>query len=165
MAIPNLIHTETISEFYEQDHKRLDELFKNYQLWKKEDYPRAREYFLSFKFGLQRHIIWEEELLFPFFEKKTGIAEHGPTEVMRHEHRVIGEALEAIHKRVQVSDPDTDELEQKLLNVLGLHNDKEEDVLYPAIDAYTKDPVELKKIFDEMLSIPKERYETCCNHS
>ena len=165
MTVIDFVETKAISKFYEEDHNRLDELFRNYQESKKEDYQKAREYFVSFKFGLQRHIIWEEEVLFPFFEKQAKLMGHGPTEVMRQEHRVIGEALEDIHKKVQASDPNTDELDQRLLDVLGMHNYKEENILYPAIDAYAKDPLVIKKLFDEMRTIPEERYMSCCKHS
>lgn len=70
--------TETVSQFYEKDHDRLDNLFWDFQKWKNENYPRARENFVSFKFGLQRHIVWEEEVLFPFFERNTGMNQRGP---------------------------------------------------------------------------------------
>ena len=64
---------------YEQDHDRLDELFKTFQQLKRSDFPKAKEAFKEFKFGLQRHIVWEEDLLFPLWEKKTGMSEGGPT--------------------------------------------------------------------------------------
>jgi regulator of cell morphogenesis and NO signaling len=42
--------------------------------------------FEEFKAGLEQHIVWEEEILFPSFEQKFGLP-GGPTEVMRWEHR------------------------------------------------------------------------------
>ena len=36
-----------------------------------------KEAFKEFKLGLQRHIVWEEELLFPIWEEKTGMVEDG----------------------------------------------------------------------------------------
>ena len=74
---------KTIREFYEQDHDRLDELFKTFQQLKRSDFAKAKEAFKEFKFGLQRHIVWEEDLLFPLWEEKTGMSEGGPTFVMR----------------------------------------------------------------------------------
>ena len=74
---------KTISEFYEQDHDRLDELFKTFQKLKRSDFAKAKEAFKEFKFGLQRHIVWEEGVLFPLWEEKTGMSEGGPTFVMR----------------------------------------------------------------------------------
>ena len=88
---------KTITAFFEQDHDRLDELFKTFQQLKRSDFAKAKEAFKEFKVGLQRHIVWEEDLLFPLWEKKTGRSEEGPTVVMRAEHRQIGQQLEAIH--------------------------------------------------------------------
>ena len=63
----------TITDYYAKDHDRLDGLFKSYQQFKRSDFPKAKEAFVGFKFGLQRHIIWEEDILFPLFEKKMGL--------------------------------------------------------------------------------------------
>lgn len=43
----------SISQHYEADHDRLDDLFKNFQAFKQKDFPRAKEFFVGFKFGLQ----------------------------------------------------------------------------------------------------------------
>ena len=153
----------TITKYFEADHDRLDSLLKEFQITKNLDYKKAKEYFKEFRFGLQRHIIWEEDILFPLFEKKTGMTA-GPTHVMKSEHEQIGEYLESIHKKVQKEDPNSNEDEQKLLFILSNHNIKEEDVLYPAIDKLISDD-ERKKVFEAMKNIPEERYKTCCNHS
>jgi hemerythrin superfamily protein len=151
----------TISTFYELDHDRLDELFKAFQQFKRSDFSKAKEAFREFKFGLQRHIVWEEDLLFPLWEEKTGMSDGGPTFVMRNEHRQIGRLLEAIHDKVADQNPDCDQEEQALLNLLGSHNMKEERVLYPAIDQVTNEE-ERETVFRNMKSIPEERYRVCC---
>src|SRR5262245_6760018 len=150
-----------ISEFFEQDHDRLDELFKTFQKFKRSDFPKAKEAFKEFKFGLQRHIVWEEDLLFPIWEEKTGMSESGPTPVMRNEHRQIGRQLEAIHQKVANQNPDSDQEEQALLDLLGSHNRKEERALYPAIDQVAG-PEERETVFQKMETIPEERYKLCC---
>lgn len=150
----------TVSQYFEADHDRLDELFRNFQKLKTTDYPKAKEFFKEFKFGLQRHIVWEEDILFPLFEEKTG-ASSGPTYVMRQEHREIGKQLEEIHKKVQVADPNSDAEERKLLDVLSLHNQKEENILYPAIDHCVTD-MDTQEVFNSMQNIPEERYALCC---
>jgi regulator of cell morphogenesis and NO signaling len=154
---------KTIRAFYEQDHDRLDELFKTFQKFKRSDFSKAKEAFKDFKFGLQRHIVWEEDLLFPLWEEKTGMSEGGPTFVMRAEHRRIGQQLEAIHDKVAEQNPDSDEEEQALLDLLGSHNMKEERVLYPAIDQVTSEE-EREAVFRNMKNIPEERYRVCCGH-
>lgn len=152
---------QTISKFFEQDHDRLDELFKTFQQLKRSDFAKAKEAFKDFKFGLQRHIVWEEDLLFPLWEEKTGLAEGGPSFVMRNEHRQIGQQLEAIHQKVAEQNPDSDQEEQSLLTLLGSHNMKEERVLYPAIDDVTS-AEERETVFRNMINIPEERYKGCC---
>ena len=152
---------QTISKFFEQDHDRLDELFKTFQRVKRSDFPKAKEAFKDFKFGLQRHIVWEEDLLFPLWEEKTGMAEGGPTFVMRNEHRQIGQQLEAIHQKVAEQNPDSDQEEQSLLTLLGSHNMKEERVLYPAIDDVTS-AEERETVFLNIKNIPEDRYKVCC---
>lgn len=152
---------KTVSAFFEQDHDRLDELFKTFQQLKRSDFPKAKEAFKEFKFGLQRHIVWEEDVLFPLWEKKTGMSESGPTPVMRHEHRQIGQQLEAIHGKVSEQNPDSDKEEQSLLDLLGSHNRKEELRLYPAIDQVAGTEGQ-EAIFQSMKNIPEERYNLCC---
>ena len=152
---------KTISAFYEQDHDRLDELFKTFQKLKRSDFAVAKEAFKAFKFGLQRHIVWEEDVLFPLWEEKTGMSQGGPTFVMRAEHRQIGQQLEAIHDKVAEQNPDSDQEEQALLDLLGTHNMKEERVLYPAIDQLTS-AEERATVFQNMKNIPEERYKLCC---
>jgi len=152
---------KTISAFFEQDHDRLDEFFKTFQQLKRSDFAKAKEAFKEFKVGLQRHIVWEEDLLFPLWEKETGISEGGATSVMRAEHRQIGQHLEAIHQKVIDQSPDSDQEEEALLNLLGSHNMKEERVLYPGIDRVTS-AEKRATVFQNMKNIPEERYKLCC---
>ena len=152
---------KTVSAFFEQDHDRLDELFKTFQQLKRSDFSKAKEAFKDFKFGLQRHIVWEEDVLFPLWEKKTGMSESGPTPVMRNEHRQIGQQLEAIHDKVSEQNPDSDKEEQALLDLLGSHNRKEELRLYPAIDQVAGTEGQ-EAILQSMKNIPEERYNLCC---
>ena len=152
---------EKISVTFEQDHDRLDALFTTFQQQKRKDMAKAKEAFVEFKFGLQRHIVWEEDVLFPKWEENSGMAEGGPTQVMRTEHRIIGECLEVIHQKVQANNPDSDLEEQRLVDVLKSHNMKEERILYPSIDQVITDQ-ERAELYQAMKDIPEERYRTCC---
>ena len=153
---------QTVTAFYEKDHDRLDELFKTFQTSKRSDFIKAKEVFKEFKVGLQRHIVWEEELLFPMWEEKTGMIEDGPTPMMRFEHGQIKQLLDAIHQKVEGQNLDTDQDEQALINLLSSHNRKEERALYPAIDNVIS-AEERGKIFNDMNSIPSDRYDSCCS--
>src|SRR5690348_904548 len=88
----------TISRFFQGDHDRLDALLQSFQTLKRHNFSKAKEAFMQFKSGLERHIRWEEEILFPLWEDKTGMSDGGPTFVMRQEHRRIEEQLRAIDR-------------------------------------------------------------------
>ena len=124
-----------ITAYFEADHDRLESLFGEYQRLKRTDIEAAKRYFMSFQAGLKRHIAWEEQALFPLFDEKSGNRDSGPTAVMREEHRRIGSALDGIHGKVREGNPECDEEESTLLDVLAGHNQKEEAVLYPSLDA------------------------------
>lgn len=153
---------KTVAVFYGKDHDRLDDLFKVFQTSKCSDFAKAKEAFKEFKVGLQRHIVWEEELLFPMWEEKTDMVEDGPTPVMRFEHDQIKQLLEAIHHKVEGRNLETDQDEQALVNLLSSHNRKEERALYPAIDNVTSAD-ERVTIFSNMNTIPEDRYNACCS--
>lgn len=138
-----------ITLFYTDDHDQLDGYFKKFQELKRQVYPQAKENFIKFRFGLQRHIDWEEKILFPLFEEKTGMTYGGPTEVMRQEHRQIKAYLEEIYEKVQCQNPESDQEEQLLWNILKQHNYKEENILYPAIDRFVSDK-ERQDVFGNM---------------
>ncbi|MEK6923033.1 MAG: hemerythrin domain-containing protein [Nanoarchaeota archaeon] len=151
---------KTVLNFMEEDHDRLDNIFKEFKNIKNTDKNRARNLFHEFKIGLQKPIVWEEEILFPLFENKTGMHDTGPTAVMRMEHRKIKDFLERIHhglgKNIQTKD-----LEDGLIEVLTEHNDKEENILYPWIDNSVSEK-EKEEVFTKMKNLPPEKYNKCC---
>ena len=137
----------TILEFMSVDHDRLDNIFEEFKALKHNDIDTAKTLFLDFKTGLQQHIAWEEDILFPIFEQGTGMRDTGPTAVMRTEHRQIKHFLEEIGEKVLTGALEgIDEAEIGLLEVLGSHNQKEENILYPAIDNLTSEPEKEKAI-------------------
>lgn len=142
------MNNDSITEYYSEDHDQLDELFRQFQTLKGSDRQKAIAAFRDFKAGLERHILWEEEILFPSFECKTGPS-GGPTEMMRWEHRQIRGFLNAIADELAQGEGDTAGEEMGLLSVLEAHNQKEEGILYPMIDQMTG-PEERTEIFAEM---------------
>ncbi len=123
----------SIFKFMSEDHDRLDSILENYGK-SRNNADEAGRLFSEFEAGLQRHIVWEEEILFPLFEDKMDIHNEGPTEVMRVEHRQIKDVLVKMHDAVSKGDTNTWQLEADLRSVLKPHNDKEENILYPFID-------------------------------
>lgn len=126
----------TVNEALSWDHDRLEGLeARAFKAREDGDLEQAAALFSVFAFGLRRHIRFEEELLFPEFEAKAGFpSTMGPTEVMRVEHREILEILERIEKAIGDGASRVEPLRQGLHAVLGDHNVKEENVVYPGTD-------------------------------
>lgn len=149
----------TFLAFMSTDHDRLEDIFKEFKKRRDSNRNEAKRLFHDFKIGLQKHIVWEEEILFPIFEQKTGMHDSGPTAVMRMEHRQIKSFLEEIHKKLLADELEGIEaVEADLLEVLRLHNQKEENVLYPAIDNLVNEQ-EREEAFSDMQDVPPEKYE------
>jgi iron-sulfur cluster repair protein YtfE (RIC family) len=142
------MNSVSINQHYTEDHDRLDELFHQFQSLKSSDFAKAIHCFQEFKSGLERHIVWEEEIVFPAFEKRFG-QYGGPTEVMRWEHREIRKYLDALLEKLARGDKETEVEEMGLQGVLCPHNQKEENILYPMIDHVTE-VEERKGIFAQM---------------
>ena len=119
-----------IFEFMSRDHDRLDAIFTEFLA--APNAGRARDLFTQFDTGLRAHIVWEEDLLFPPFEEKTGMKDSGPTAVMRMEHQQIKQLLQTIGEAVGERHPA--EAVSALIEVLTEHNQKEEHILYPWLD-------------------------------
>lgn len=150
-----------VLEFMGNDHDRLDKIFEEFRNMKNTGIKKAKQMFHDFKVGLQRHIVWEEEVLFPIFENETGMHDAGPTAVMRTEHRKIKDFLERIHNKIVAGDNKTESLEHGLIEVLTEHNNKEENILYPWIDNSVSNE-KREEAFTKMKNLPPEKYNKCC---
>ncbi|HSD11735.1 MAG TPA: hemerythrin domain-containing protein, partial [Candidatus Binatia bacterium] len=58
----------SIREFFRHDHERLDRMLAEFQRSKRTNFARAAEAFREFIAELNRHMRWEEEVLFSAFE-------------------------------------------------------------------------------------------------
>lgn len=152
---------QTIVSVFQQDHQAIDRALEQYRSLKQTNVQAAKDSFKRFLTGLKRHIVWEEQLLFPVWERKSGMTGGGPTQVMRLEHRRIADLLNAIHEKIQAGDIGTEEEERQLVELLSSHNMKEERILYPAIDQIVSGE-ERAGLFQAMKDLPEERYRTCC---
>ena len=125
----------TVKEALAWDHDRLETIEdRAFRLHAAGDAAGARAAWAEFELGLRRHIRFEEEILFPEFERISGMPpEAGPTQVMRLEHLRIGKLLEAIGSVLHGGGAPLP-LRTQLHQVLGEHNEKEELVLYPMTD-------------------------------
>ena len=131
----------TITELFEEDHKRLDELAARMRVTAREDPVKAVVLAGLLVWGLRRHVRIEETVVFPLHEART---KYGPTtERMRAEHvallsyvdRVEHEAdeLRTTRERDQAAERLLD-AEAGLAAVLAEHNANEERSLFPLLD-------------------------------
>lgn len=125
-----------VNEALGWDHDRLDAIeLRATEAW---DAGRARDgarLHQRFVFGLLRHIRFEESVLFPEFERLTGVApDRGPTAVMRVEHRLIEVLLDEVAAAADRGLRPPVHARDDLRATLENHNVKEENVLYPLLD-------------------------------
>lgn len=127
-----------VAEALEWDHERLDELERRaFAARAAGDTELAVRLFEDFGRGLRRHIAFEEQLLFPTFEKGSELpAESGPTRVMRQEHREIQRLLTELEERFGSRTCSLDGARAVFHEILRDHNRKDELVLYPLTDRF-----------------------------
>jgi regulator of cell morphogenesis and NO signaling len=125
-----------VNEALAWDHDRLDALEKGaFEARANGDFDEAGAIYAMFACGLRRHIRFEEEILFPAFETRAGFsAETGPTAVMRDEHQEILRCIGRIEAGIKDQGANVDTPRHTLHTVLGNHNLKEENIVYPLTD-------------------------------
>lgn len=125
-----------VTEALVWDHDRLDALEQSaFAVRVRGAFGLARDLFAEFGHGLRRHIDFEEHLLFPEFEARSTIAgEHGPTAVMRAEHRAIVTLLAIMEGEIGHPQAPVELSRVELRRILHDHDLKEERILYPALD-------------------------------
>jgi uncharacterized protein (DUF2249 family) len=86
-------HAKSAASYLGWDHDRLEALLcEHVEAFTAGRLEEARQRFAEFRTGLKRHIRMEEQVLFPAFDRATGM--EGPTAVMRQEHRTIEGTLD-----------------------------------------------------------------------
>ncbi|WP_167079985.1 hemerythrin domain-containing protein [Massilia aquatica] len=126
---------DTIGSYLEADHVRCDALFADARravrkgLWRE-----AGHAFATFCHALERHLLMEERIVFPAFERAIGAAS-APTASMRSEHLRIRGVVQRLSNSLRERDT---EAFLDHANTLGIvlyqHSEKEEGVLYPMIE-------------------------------
>lgn len=125
----------TLSTMLTRDHRDCDELLSTAMEHAQSGrWAEAEQDFSNFHERIEAHFHAEETVLFARFEQMTGTT-HGPTAVMRSEHRAVREALDRIDEAILSRDASAVYGEgDALFILLQQHNLKEESVLYPAAE-------------------------------
>ncbi len=126
------IDADRISSFFEKDHAEIDAILNGVPF----DSPKeAVAGFKEFDRRLERHIHWEERILFPFAGRKAPRLEMGPIRVMKVEHEQIRKHKAAALDALREGDGGRAKGHMEAMaGVLRDHNAKEEQILYPACD-------------------------------
>lgn len=126
--------------FFSQDHEACDAAWALAETAADgEDIEQTRALWPIFEARMRRHLAMEEEILFPAFERSTGMVGMGPTVVMRHEHMQMRGLLDQMRNALDEADlPELLDQGDTLLMLIQQHNMKEEGMLYPmAADGLT----------------------------
>jgi len=130
-----------INDYLSSDHKRLDLLLDNLskaiEQSKGEDYIRS--VFKLFQRGMLRHMHWEESVLFPIFDEQV-TKNHVSTDILKAEHKELATMLEELEDSIE--EGMSLEYVRGLEQFVYTHHLREEEILYPVIDAMTKGDVQ-----------------------
>jgi regulator of cell morphogenesis and NO signaling len=123
----------TILCLLQNEHERLDKLFFRFQELMEDDREAANSAFREFDLGLRRHIQFEEEALFPLYEKEVGVKGAGPTDVMRLEHHIIQQVLSQLGSKLRVGSSQADAEQIVLIRLFRGHADREVAGIYSTL--------------------------------
>ncbi|MBI5630706.1 MAG: hemerythrin domain-containing protein [Elusimicrobia bacterium] len=123
---------DRVSEFFERDHREIDALLADVAF---DSGREAAAKFAEFDARLERHIRWEESILFPAVARNAPDLAMGPIRVMSMEHELIREGKTGALAALNACDAKrARQFVEAMERVLRDHNFKEEQFLYPACD-------------------------------
>ncbi len=132
-----------ISDFLSNDHQHCDQLFAEAeQKVASGEWEAADEEFQRMREAIEHHFEMEEQVFFPRFEELTGMT-MGPTQVMRQEHVQMRDLFDSMAGALAARDSDAYLGDSEtLLIMMQQHNAKEEQILYPMLDAHLQGEAE-----------------------
>ncbi|HZR45825.1 MAG TPA: hemerythrin domain-containing protein [Candidatus Manganitrophaceae bacterium] len=122
-----------IKDFMTEDHARLDQALHDLMI-AGDDPARQIDLFHLFRAGVERHMAWEEEILFPCIERRSGMHMPGPSSLVKFQHQQIKALLEKLSIQLTRRDQEAEESQKALSLLLARHGEEEEKVLYPWIN-------------------------------
>jgi hemerythrin-like domain-containing protein len=126
---------ETISSYLAHDHARCDALFAQAQSALEEgQWPQAARAFACFGDALERHLLVEERIVFPAYEKAIRTASV-PASAMRTEHlRIRGIVQRLAYSIEKRQEGEAFDHAGTLRSVLDRHDEIEQRKLYPMVE-------------------------------
>lgn len=150
-----------IRDYISDDNDRLDGIFRVFRDFKGGKAKTTRDLLHALMAGIDRHIQWEEKILFPILENRMGLSDRGPTSAMREEHRKMEGLLKEIHEQVLKNGTAAADPERELIGLLGRHHQKGEETFYPMLD-HSLSETEKMEAYTRMKTIVLEKENRCC---
>lgn len=128
---------ERLSEVFRGDHRRCETILAELEERAAVgEWASALTRFASFRSGIEKHMLVEEECLFPAVEAGGAPAALGLIGILRKGHRDLRVFLDELHDVLAAHDEEEfRHLVGPLRGLLQLHDQKEEAELYPAAEA------------------------------
>ncbi|MCL5412510.1 MAG: hemerythrin domain-containing protein [Candidatus Marsarchaeota archaeon] len=120
-----------VTEFMDKDHAAMEKLFASL-VARGKDRQNLRDRFAQFRVRMERHMAWEEDVLFKIVEQKTG-GQSILVEELTTQHARIKELLAGIAKAIDDGTP-FGVLRDDLDAVMSAHEKMEDSSLYPWLD-------------------------------
>jgi len=155
---------KNIKEYISDDNDRLDGIFRVFRDFRRGNAKTGKDLLHALMAGINRHIQWEEKILFPLLENRMGLSDRGPTPSMREEHRELEAVLNGLHDEVLGNRSASGDIERELVDLLARHHRKGDDHFYPMLDHSLSDD-EKMAAYHQMKSIPLEKINRCCGQS
>jgi hemerythrin-like domain-containing protein len=149
-----------ILQFMIDDHKTIDYLWQKFISQTEDSKPNLNSFFI-FKNHLFNHIQLEETVLFPLFDKFTGLESgKGPTVLLRRDHRVLQKIIRHLEKATDMQDTDkVQDLGVHFRKAFEKHTERERKMQYPVFDNFITED-EWQKILDRIYHVPVDAYTT-----
>jgi iron-sulfur cluster repair protein YtfE (RIC family) len=140
-----------------KEHTDLESLFQKFLLLINDKNKKAIDAFNQFKTLLNKHFQWEEKILFPLFEKNTGLPGEDISFVLRNEHDQIKKLfLNKIDEKI--AEGKFDEIKKFIVGLeemLKMHRNLETEIFYPWFDD-TLDYAERERVILELKNSRKQ---------
>lgn len=144
----------SVSELIGWDQRRLDDILDDVnELAETGDFTGALRHFEDFRAGLEHHIAMEEQVLFPLYQKLS-LDTEAAMAAMYSEHVLIRTLVEQVAEALRTGDlPSFARVIENLYAVMDVHDQKEEDVVFPRLDAELARSHTLDTVFKALLAI------------
>ena len=120
------------TRFMDSQHDEVHGLFKRFREMRKKDFEKSKQLFSEFKSLLEKHLMSEEKVLFPYVEETLG--DKNFNAVLKREHQEMRRLVNDIDAKFAGGTTQTDEEEKLLEALLSSHSLKESGTIYQLID-------------------------------